>query len=95
MDEVRPKSWASQVKVAFRGCFSKGGAAILYFCLPQGRLQKHQGNASCDFEDVFISAQTFDTGLLPLSSHRTWFDVFGEHGIFLQNTLYASVSTLS
>ena len=70
-------------------------AAILHFGLPQGWFQKHQGNASCDFEAVFISAQTFGTGLFPLFSHRTWFDVFGEHGIFLQNTLCASVSRLS
>ena len=33
----------------------------------------------------FISAQTFDTGLLPLFLHRSWFDVFERTEIFSKN----------
>ena len=33
----------------------------------------------------FISAQTLDTGLLPLFSHRSWFDVFERTEIFSNN----------
>ena len=58
-------------------------AAILYFGLPQGWFQKHQGNASCDFDAVFISAQTLEQDFYPC--FRT-----GLGSMFLENMEFFS-----